>query len=183
MEASSILELLLQGNQLKNTMRTGWVQRGVVDAENVAAHSFGVVFAVLMLAPFVREKINLERALIMAILHDLPESISTDIPTPSWRHFPEGIKEKVEYSIMNSILSSIKNEVDYMSIWEDFSQGQSPEALLVHDADKLDMYLQAKVYEDQRGNRQLAEFWTNTYQFSFVESQEVFDQLLSLRKK
>ena len=38
-----MLELLLHGNQLKRTARTGWVQRGVPLPENVAAHTFGVV--------------------------------------------------------------------------------------------------------------------------------------------
>ncbi|MCZ7670255.1 MAG: hypothetical protein M5U34_25360 [Chloroflexi bacterium] len=39
MDTTAVLKLLLHGNQLKRTPRTGWVQRGVPNAENVAAHS------------------------------------------------------------------------------------------------------------------------------------------------
>ncbi len=70
-----------------------------------------------------------------------------------------------------------------MAIWEELHQGQTPEALLVHDADKLDMYLQALMYEKQTGNHQLAEFWEKPHQFSFPEAQNIFDRLLSLRNE
>ena len=47
MDVTAVLNTLLHGNQLKRTARTGWAQRGVPNAENVAAHSFGVVFVAL----------------------------------------------------------------------------------------------------------------------------------------
>lgn len=50
MDVTAVLKTLLHGNQLKRTARTGWVQRGVPNAENVAAHSYGVVFTTLVLA-------------------------------------------------------------------------------------------------------------------------------------
>ena len=50
MDVTAVLNTFLHGNQLKRTARTGWAQRGVPNAENVAAHSFGVVFVALVLA-------------------------------------------------------------------------------------------------------------------------------------
>ena len=41
--------------QLKQMPRTGWVQQGVPGAENVAAHSYGVVLTALTLAELVDE--------------------------------------------------------------------------------------------------------------------------------
>ena len=52
MEIKQVIELLFHGNQLKRTIRTGWVQRGVPNGENVAAHSFGVVFIAMILCKF-----------------------------------------------------------------------------------------------------------------------------------
>ncbi len=106
MDTTAVINILLHGNQLKRTPRTGWVQRGVVGAENVAAHSFGVVYAILVLAPLVDANINLERALAMAALHDLPEALTTDIPTPAWRFLPDGVKTAVERSAMQEMLYS-----------------------------------------------------------------------------
>ncbi len=104
MEDSDILQLLFHGNQLKRTVRTGWVQRGIANAEDVAAHSYGVAFTVLVLAQTIPTKLDVEKALAMAILHDLPEGVTTDIPTPAWRYLPPGIKTDVERGAMNSIL-------------------------------------------------------------------------------
>lgn len=183
MEGSKILQLLFHGNQLKRTVRTGWSQRGVTNAEDVAAHSYGVSFAVVVMAPVIPARINLEKALVMAILHDLPEGLTTDIPTPAWRYLPVGIKTDVERGAMKNILGDVNSAEDLMAIWEELHQEQSPEALLVHDADKLDMYLQAFMYEKQTGNRQLAEFWANPRSFSYPEVQMIFDGLLSLRNE
>ncbi|MCA9944767.1 MAG: HD domain-containing protein, partial [Anaerolineales bacterium] len=96
MDVTAVLNTLLHGNQLKRTPRTGWVQRGVPNAENVAAHSFGVVFAAMVLAQVVEEELDLGRLLAIAALHDLPEALTTDIPTPAWRYLPPGIKTAVE---------------------------------------------------------------------------------------
>ena len=37
-KTEKLLKVLYHANQLKRTARTGWVQRGVLDPENVAAH-------------------------------------------------------------------------------------------------------------------------------------------------
>ncbi len=92
MDVDDKLALLLHGNQLKRTARTGWVQRGVPLPENVAAHTFGVVYAALLLAEWVERPVDLAAVLAMAALHDLPEGLTTDIPTPAWRFLPSGSK-------------------------------------------------------------------------------------------
>lgn len=190
MDTTAVINILLHGNQLKRTPRTGWVQRGVPNAENVAAHSFGVVYAILVLAPLVDADINLERALAMAALHDLPEALTTDIPTPAWRFLPDGVKTAVERASMQEMLFSVTEPVEvaennisaqFMAWWEELHANETAEALLVHDADKIDMFLQALMYEKQTGNQQLAEFWTKPYTFNYPESQAIYDELRNRR--
>ena len=182
MDVTAVLPLLLHGNQLKRTPRTGWLQRGVPDAENVAAHSFGVVFVTLVLAQVVDEQIDLARALAMAALHDLPESQTTDIPTPAWRHLPPGIKTQVERGALQIILADAPFAAPLREWWEALHAKDSPEARLVDDADKLDLFLQALIYEEQTGNRQLAEFWHLPHTFYFPEAQALY-AALRLRRK
>jgi putative hydrolases of HD superfamily len=181
MDTTAVLNLLLHGNQLKRTPRTGWVQRGVAGAENVAAHSFGVVYAVLVTAPLVGVPINLEKALAMAVLHDLPEVLTTDIPTPAWRYLPPDIKTSVERGVMHEIVGvgAVETAVapQLLAWWEELHAAQSAEALLVHDVDKIDMFLQALVYQQQTGNRQLAEFWTKPFTFHYPEIQALYEEL------
>jgi putative hydrolase of HD superfamily len=183
MPGSEVLQLLIHGNQLKRSVRSGWVQRGIAEAEDVAAHSYGVAFAALVLVQAVARPLNLEKVLIMALLHDLPEGITTDIPAPAWRYLPQGIKTEVERGAMIEILGDTSFAPVLMTYWEELHQKESPEALLVHDADKLDMYLQALMYEQQTGNRQLAEFWVTRHKFFFSEAQRIYDELVSLRNR
>jgi putative hydrolase of HD superfamily len=183
MPGSEVLQLLIHGNQLKRTLRSGWVQRGIAEAEDVAAHSYGVAFAALVLGQTVARPLNLEKVLIMALLHDLPEGVTTDIPTPAWRYLPQGIKMEVERGAMVDILGDMLFAPALMSYWEELNQKKTLEALLVHDADKLDMYLQALIYEQQTGNHQLAEFWVTPYRFFFPEAQRIYDELVSIRNR
>lgn len=177
MDVTAVINLLLHGNQLKRTARTGWVQRGIPNAENVAAHSYGVVFVILTLAPLLDEPVDMARALAMAALHDLPEGLTTDIPTPAWRYLPPGIKTEVERGAMHEILQDAPFAKELLDIWEELHAAETAVAHLVHDADKLDMFLQALVYQQQTGNQHLAEFWHPSRTFHFPQSQAIYDEL------
>lgn len=183
MEIDAILNLLHHDNQLKRTARTGWVQRGVADAENVAAHSHGVAFAALLLAELLAPRIPLDRGrlLALAVLHDLPESLTTDIPAPAWAYLPAGIKRDVEHGALQTMLADAPFAPAWLALFEELHDGRTAEARLVHDADKIDMYLQAVVYEEQTGNRQLAEFWRQPHTFHFPEAQALYDWLRQTR--
>lgn len=181
MEAKAILDLLLHGNQLKRTARTGWAQRGVPNAENVAAHSFGVAFATFVLAQVINEPLDAAKALMMALLHDLPEGLTSDIPTPAWGYLPAGLKAQVERSAMQAIVDQSPLAADFMALWEELTAAVTAEARLVHDADKIDLYLQALLYEEQTGNRHLAEFWQDAPTFHFPQAQAIYEALLNRR--
>ncbi len=182
-DIDEILNILLQGNQLKRTLRTGWAQRGIVAAEDVAAHTYGVTFTTLILAKKIVGEVDLEKALTMALLHDLPESLTSDIPAPAWRFLPAGSKDKIERKAMATILASDHGGSDLMVIWEEYQKGGSAEARLVHDADKIDLYLQAFVYEEQTNNQHLQEFWLNPAEFHFPAAQAIYDSLKARRSR
>lgn len=170
-----VLDILIHANQLKRTARTGWNQRGIPEAENVAAHSYGVSFTTLILAKRISEKIDVEKALTMALLHDLPEGLTSDIPTPA------GSKAKSERKAMVTILDSDQDASDLMAIWEEYQKKESSEARLVHDADKIDLYLQALIYQEQTNNQQLQEFWLNPAEFHYPAAQAIYDSLKARR--
>lgn len=177
MDVDHILNVLLHGNQLKRTTRTGWAQRGVPAPENVATHSYGVVFAALVLSELIDEPIDLGATLAMAALHDLPEGLTTDIPSPAWRFLPSEAKGTAERLAMEQIVAGWPASAQWMGWWEQLQRNDTGEARLVHDADKVDQYLQAYIYEWQTGNRQLEEFWRNPYSFHFTPAQAIYDEL------
>ncbi len=183
MNTSDILHLLLYGNQLKRTVRTGWVQRGVTNAENVAAHSYGVVFVACTLAELAEQPVDLLKVLKMAMLHDLPEALTTDIPTPAWHYLPAGIKTEVERQALSTILGDMPFAAQWSVLWEELHQKKTLEAQLVDDADKLEMFVQAVMYEEQTGNRQLGEFWQKVHTFYLPQTQSLYEALRQRRDR
>jgi putative hydrolase of HD superfamily len=186
-ETDSVLELLLHANQLKRVPRTGWVMRGVADAESVADHSFGVAFISLLLAEIVKPPLDKSKILTIALLHDLPESVLSDIPTPAARHFPSGTKKEAELEVLDALLYGIpevSNE-QWRNWWQEFEDGTSAEARLVRDADRLDMFVQAYVYEQTTGNRWLEEFWASpeVASFEFAAARALYETLMTLRQR
>lgn len=181
MDIQATLNTLLQGLQLKQTARTGWGQRGVPGAESVADHTFGVAFVVLTLAPQLDEALDIAKVLSMAILHDLPEALTSDIPSPAWRLMPDGAKPQAEAHAMWRIVGRVDGGEALMELWHELKEVRTLEARLVNDADKIDLYLQALVYEQQSGNRRLAEFWQKPADFHFPQARALFEALRQRR--
>lgn len=177
MNPTQVIDILMHGNQLKRTARTGWAQRGIPEAENVAAHSYGAAYTAMVLSELIAEPIDLGRVLAMIALHDLPEGLTTDIPRPAWRLFPEGTKQTVEATALDTILDTAVFAPRWREWWAEMVANDTAEARLVHDADKLDQMLQAYVYEHQTGNAALEEFWRQPYHFHFSAAQAVYDEL------
>jgi putative hydrolase of HD superfamily len=82
----------------------------------------------------------------MSILHDWAESKIGDF-------MPDEIgydkKSELENYAMTEILESLPQtiQLDYQNIWDEFLARDTPESRLVHELDKLEMALQAKIYE------------------------------------
>jgi putative hydrolase of HD superfamily len=159
--------LFLETASLKRMPRTGWGMRGVPHVESVAEHSFGVAFVALALADALngepdddagRTRLDLEKVMIMALLHDLAEVRLTDLPAPAVQLLPEGIKSRAEATAMDELLAPLQAMARWKALWQEFKDQSSAEGQLVRDADKLEMMVQCLRYE-QAGSRGLDEFW------------------------
>ncbi len=157
--------------------------RGVVDAETVSDHVFGVTFVSLVLAQMVDEPLDAVKMLTMALIHDLPEAVLGDIPTPSWRHFPAPTKRLAEERILQTLLRGFPWGDEWQTWWGEFGDRSSLEARLVRDADRLDLLIQAFVYAETTGNRWLEEFWAeaDSRAFELEVSRSVFRALCHVR--
>lgn len=181
----ALLDTLLAANNLKTTPRMGWVLRGVPEAESVAEHSYGVAFVALVLAEAAlasgeSDGFDRGKLLSMALLHDLAESVIGDLPLPAQRFFPAGVKGTAERAALVELLAGLPDSRRLLDIWAEYEEGSGPEARVVHDADRLDMLLQALVYMERTGNRALAEFWDSPAAhapFEFSVSQGVYAAL------
>ena len=65
---------------LKKIRRTGWQLRGIREGESIADHCFGVVFLTHFLSTLVSADIDRNKAVSIAIVHEIGETRVGDIP-------------------------------------------------------------------------------------------------------
>ena len=121
---------------LKNVLRAGWVRAGIKSPESVAAHSWGMSMLALKLTP---KELDLTRVLSLCIVHDIPEVRVGDL-TP---HDDTSTKAEDELNAMT------KMAPEWVGLFEEYEQGKTPEAKFVKQLDKLDMALQAEIYQSE----------------------------------
>ena len=118
---------------LKDVLRQGWVNAGVESPESVAAHSWGMAILALKLCP---AGLNLEHVLKLCLVHDLPEVIVGDL-TP---------QDDVSTKSADERAAMERLAPEWVSLFDEYENQTTPEAVFVKTLDKLDMALQAKVY-------------------------------------
>jgi putative hydrolase of HD superfamily len=179
--------LLVELVRLKTVPRMGWLLRGVRDVESVAAHSFGVAFIAMLLADRAEARgmqVDVERVLRMALLHDLPEVRTGDLPNTIKQYFePSALKtadERIAAEILTKLGAPGKK---YLEVWLAYEDRASLEARLVKAADKLDLLLQAYEYE-KGGARNLQEFWKSAEDdFAELELDGLIEDLVDALKE
>jgi putative hydrolase of HD superfamily len=157
--AHALLSLYSQVATLKLLPRTGWLQRGVANAESVAEHTFGV----LALTLFIGDQIaglDHGKLLAIALLHDMAEVYLSDLPASARRFIGSTSKHAAEQRAVQELFAELPNRADYLTLWGEYNAGSSPEARLVKGIDRIELLAQALRYE-RSGNRDLAEFWAD----------------------
>ena len=130
----SLIEIL----GLKEIARTGWVRNDVNNPESVAAHSWGMAILALKLTP---KELDLSKVLSLCLVHDIPEVRVGDL-TP---HDDCSTKADDELNAMEELAP------EWLSLFKEYELGETEEAKFVKQLDKLDMGLQAMIYESKQG--------------------------------
>ncbi|CAI48694.1 HD family hydrolase [Natronomonas pharaonis DSM 2160] len=144
-DIDAALSALADAYALKDERRTGWQLRAVENPESVAAHSWGVATLVVRFCP---DDLDRERALSLAVVHDIAEAEVGDIPTradPDADTVDDEEKVRRERAALSGPLAGLGDDI--RELWEAYERRDSPEARFVKDMDLLDTCLQALVYE------------------------------------
>jgi len=181
---SALLHFFRQANYLKSLPRTGWLFAGVAQPESLADHTCLVAIYALFLAEAVNEDWaaqGLERPLdigqvtSLALIHDLAESVLSDLPKRSAAVLGAEAKHAAEERITAELLAGLPNGARYLALWREYDAASTPEARLVKDVDKLEMVMQSIRYSE-RGHTNLQEFRTG-HAWNYPISQTLFDHL------
>ena len=153
---------------LKKIRRTGWQLRGIKECESIADHCFGVVFLTFYLAPLVKAKINRDKAVAIAIVHEIGETRVGDIPYVALKYFEN--KDAMETQAIEDVLEPLgrKTTDESLELFREFEDGTSIEGRFVKAIDKLEMLVTAAEYE-KAGFSGLKDFWDNKFTFKVFE--------------
>ncbi len=139
-----IAKFLYEVGQLKRVKRSGWWIAGVKDPESVAEHGFRTAVLAYLLARL--EEADAGKAVLMALLHDLPEARTNDSHRVVRRYADwTGVDKKAVREQSHRLPEALADEV--VSFFEEFEKDASPEARLARDADLLECLIQAREYQ------------------------------------
>ncbi|MDX1643122.1 MAG: HD domain-containing protein [Thermoanaerobaculia bacterium] len=179
---NDLLDLVLELQTLDRVPRMGYLMRGVVDAESVAEHTLHVVLLVWLLGRRIPQ-VDTLRAIELALLHDLAEVRTGDLPMTAAHYLPAGAKRAAEQTAARELLAPLG--ADGRALWAELTARETPEARFVKACDKLQLMIKVTVYEGW-GTGELAEFWQNEKNFpdgGFEPVRRLFDQLRRWREE
>lgn len=131
-------------SELKKIPRKGWKEKvGIQHPESVADHSYGTAVMAMIFSD--SDRMDTEKIMKMALLHDLAESVIGDFMPGE---ISKETKRLVEDQAMEEILAKLPIDLAnrYHSLWKEYVTATSPESVLLHEIDKLEMAIQAAKY-------------------------------------
>lgn len=140
-------------NHLKQLYRKGYLVEPrnikLEKCESVADHCFGVVMLISLIMTLYPIKLNWQKVLLMAIIHEFGEVFSGDIGPK------DGVSKEEKYRRekegINLILSDFPEGQVLIDLWEEYVAQITPESQFVKQIDRLETGLQSCVYNRQYG--------------------------------
>lgn len=145
---NDVLKLFYQFTHLKNLYRQGWLVSIIgLDAENRVESDADHSWSVAMLSMSIIQKYNLdldlEKCVMLSLVHELGEIYAGDfIPN----QVSKEEKHKLEEAAVDTLLNEVTFDNDFKSIWQEYENQLSEEAIFVKQVDKLEPILQAVAY-------------------------------------
>ena len=136
---------------LKSVPRQGWIDKlGIQNPESVSDHTYSMTMMSWMFSEM--QNLDVLKVLKMSLIHDLAESKIGDFTPEQISREQKNILEK---NTMKEIFSELPVELQNQlsDIWTEFLEQKTAESILVHEIDKLEMVLQAKIYEKNNGEK------------------------------
>lgn len=173
-----ILDFFKTAANLKIISRQGWIDKlSLNNPESVADHTYSMAIMSMVISDL--QNYNSEKILKMVLLHDLAESKTGDI-TPEQIDKDEKKKHENDafYEIIENLPDVIKKE--YLKIWQEYQENTSPESGIVHQIDKLEMALQAKIYQKEGFSQEKLESFFESAKIEIIDPKlkELFTNII-----
>jgi len=151
---------LSEVGRLKEIKRSGWVKRNIKNAESVSDHSFRTAMLAFLYSKEL--KLDVEKCIKMALVHDIHEVYTGDIILTRTNEKQKSKKELKAINDLSKLLPKSESK-EILSLWEELHAARTNEAKLVRDLDKIEMLLQALEYKkSNRTKHSLQQFFDST---------------------
>ncbi len=172
-----LLNFLIEVGKLKRKFRRGWLVHQIKEPESTAEHIFRMAILAWLLGR--KRKMNLERIIKLALVHDLCEVYAPDLTpydpllpknkkkmmevlqnwpkfTPSLKIKKQKDKFKLESHSLNKLIKKLPVDLraEIKNLWLDFENGLTKEGRFVKQADKVENLLQGLEYWKKYGKIQ-----------------------------
>lgn len=173
----NLLDFFVKIGELKRAPRRGWVVHEIKNPETTAEHIFRMTIIAWILGK--RKRLNLERVIKIALVHDLCEVYSPDV-TPydpllpkdkkkikevlkKWPKFTPALKIKTynnKFKSESKALEKLTSKLppglrsEIKNLWLEFEKGLTKEGRFVKQVDKIENLLQGLEYWKKHGKIQ-----------------------------
>jgi putative hydrolase of HD superfamily len=144
-EAAGAMSFIFEAGMLKRAKRTGWWIAGIDDPESIAEHSFRAAIIGTVLAGM--EGADPARVALLCLLHDTQETRIGDIPHIGRRYLTAADNETVTADQVSACPPAVADAIE--SAVAEYEAGETLEAVVARDADKLECLIQAVEYRHQ----------------------------------
>lgn len=166
------VQFLFEAGMLKKTPRTGYQFLGS-GGESVADHSFRTAVIGYILGTMEND-LDRGKLVLMCLFHDLPEARTGDHNYVNKRYV-----QSDEDSALRDQVRDLFCGDEIIALTREYNEGKSPESILSHDADQLDLILELKEQLDS-GNSNAREWLAYAVQRLQTESaQRLAHEILS----
>ena len=130
-----IIDFILELDKLKSVTRKTR-PLGLDRYENAAEHSWQIAMLAVSLAPYAETPIDIDRVIRMLLVHDIGEIDTGD----TIFYDEEGLAERkaAEAVAVTRIFGLLPDPqaAQFMALWQEFDDAQTPEARFAHAADR-----------------------------------------------
>lgn len=147
-DLKKILKVFLTLQWAKELPRQGFIAMGFKrgEADSVAAHSFATALLAYFFAKQLKKdgkKVDPDKVLKMALLHDVGETIVGDVGT-FVKGMAGGVFSRIEEEGVRALVSGLNGKEEVIELVGEYSARKTLEARIVKAADNLDALAQAK---------------------------------------
>ncbi|MEU8025517.1 HD domain-containing protein [Micromonospora haikouensis] len=142
---AAAMRFIFEAGVLKRAARTGWWFAGVKHPETIAEHSHRTALIGMILAAM--EGADPARVTMLCVLHDTQETRTTDLPHIAKRYLTAAPHTTITADQVADCPPAVTDTIT--AAVTEYEAGETLDAIVARDADKLECLVQAVEYRHQ----------------------------------